>query len=49
MLAEILEKYYRPWIPLYDGLLCLESKANELIAVCREITPRHLGVVHLPR
>jgi hypothetical protein len=48
MVASIASQLSSPCITLYDGFMCAEDAADELIEICRTETPKHLGFVHLP-
>lgn len=48
MVADVMKSFKRPCVSLYDGFLCPASEADELIEVCRKVTPKHLGFIHLP-
>ena len=48
MVASIASQLTSPCITLYDGFMCAEDAANELIEICRTETLKHLGFVHLP-
>ena len=48
MMAEVTSKMKNPCITIYDSFICARDAKDELLEVCREVIPKHLGFEHLP-
>lgn len=49
MMIEVTSRMKSPCITIYDSFLCAKDAQSELMNVCREVMPKHLGFIHLPR